>query len=96
MPGVGHGGVYAIGDIAYMEEPAWPNGHPSGSGCRYSANRLAGAHFRQMAKDPDARPAGGIHHRDKGAMATVGRNLAVVDVPQTQMAYPGLILADIG
>lgn len=83
-------GVYAIGDIAYMEEPAWPNGHPQVAPAAIQQADWLVPIFRQMAKDPDARPAGAFTYRDKGAMATVGRNLAVVDVPKPKWHIRGL------
>ncbi len=83
-------GVYAIGDIAYMEEPAWPNGHPQVAPAAIQQADWLVPIFRQMAKEPDARPAGAFTYRDKGAMATVGRNLAVVDVPKPKWHIRGL------
>ena len=83
-------GVYAIGDIAYMEEPAWPNGHPQVAPAAIQQADWLVPIFRQMAKDPDARPTGAFTYRDKGAMATVGRNLAVVDVPKPKWHIRGL------
>ena len=83
-------GVYAIGDIAYMEEPAWPNGHPQVAPAAIQQADWLVPIFRQMAQDPDARPAGAFTYRDKGAMATVGRNLAVVDVPKPKWHIRGL------
>lgn len=71
--------VYALGDVAYMEEEAWPNGHPQvAQVAMQQARRLADNLKRQLRGQP-MRP---FQYRDLGAMATIGRNKAVVDLPR--------------
>lgn len=73
----GYENVFAIGDIALMSTPAFPNGHPQvaqpaiqqGKLLLYNLNRLI-AH----------KPLKEFSYKDKGSMATVGRNKAVADV----------------
>ena len=70
--------VYAIGDIAYMEEEKFPKGHPQVAqvamqmGTNVAKNLKAGLH--QQPKKP-------FVYTDLGSMATVGKNKAVVDLP---------------
>ncbi|PSR12026.1 MAG: FAD-dependent oxidoreductase [Bacteroidetes bacterium] len=71
--------VYAIGDISYMEEEAFPKGHPQVAQVALQqgqqlAKNLIGA-LRQQEWQP-------FSYHDQGSMATVGRNRAVVDLPR--------------
>lgn len=66
--------VYAIGDIAYMETTEYPSGHPQVAPV---AIQQADAIFKAIVKGEE-QP---FRYKNKGAMATVGRNLAVVDFP---------------
>lgn len=70
--------VFAIGDIAYMEEEAFPNGHPQVAPVAVQQATLLAKNLLRLRQGKIAQP---FHYNDKGAMATVGRNLAVVDVP---------------
>ena len=77
--------VYALGDLAYMETPAYPNAHPQvanvaiGQADNLAKNILSG----KMTKP--------YEYADKGSMATVGRNKAVVDVPRPKLHFGGLL-----
>lgn len=71
--------VYAIGDIAYMETKKYPNSHPQ-------VANVAIGQGKNLAKNINALNLGRIRdknyeYRSLGAMATVGRNKAVVDFP---------------
>jgi NADH dehydrogenase len=71
--------VFAIGDIAYMEEEAYPQGHPQVAQVAIQqGNRLAD-NLRRMDKGQALQP---FSYRDLGSMATIGRNRAVVDLPR--------------
>lgn len=71
--------VFAIGDIAYMEEEAYPQGHPQVAQVAIQqGNRLAD-NLRRLAQGQELRP---FSYRDLGSMATIGRNRAVVDLPR--------------
>ncbi|MBI3882881.1 MAG: FAD-dependent oxidoreductase [Sphingobacteriales bacterium] len=78
--------VYAIGDVAYMEElPAYPKGHPQvASVAIQQGDNLA----KNLLKKDDA-PKKAFVYNDKGSMATVGRNLAVVDIPKPKLHFGG-------
>lgn len=68
--------VFALGDIAYMETPFYPKGHPQVANVAINqANRLA-KNLSLMAKGKSTRE---FEYRDLGSMATIGRNKAVVD-----------------
>lgn len=76
--------IYAIGDVAYMEEPAYPNGHPQVAPvAMQQADLLVQYFLHSRQKD--------FSYYDKGSMATVGRNLAVVDVPKPKLHFSGFI-----
>ncbi|MEO6404644.1 MAG: NAD(P)/FAD-dependent oxidoreductase [Ferruginibacter sp.] len=79
--------IYAIGDVAYMEEPIWPHGHPQ-------VAPVAIQMADMLAKNLQRVQLGQANiyefvYNDKGAMATVGRNLAVVDVPKPKLHFRG-------
>jgi NADH:ubiquinone reductase (H+-translocating) len=81
--------VYAIGDVAYMEEPAWPNGHPQVAPvAMQQADMLVNNLRRQEMKSGENNFEKFVYN-DKGSMATVGRNLAVVDMPKPKLHFGG-------
>lgn len=66
--------VYALGDIALMTTADYPAGHPQlAQVAIQQAKMLAADLNRGEVKD-------GFRYKDKGTMATVGRNRAVVDL----------------
>jgi len=71
------GNVYALGDIAYMETPLYPKGHPQVANVAINqANRLA-KNLKLLVKGRSTKE---FEYNDLGSMATVGRNKAVVDL----------------
>ena len=81
--------VYAIGDVAYMEEPAYPKGHPQVASVAMQMADLLVNNFKEEMKGSKALKE--FEYYDKGSMATVGRNLAVVDVPKPKLHFGGLL-----
>ncbi len=69
----GHEGVYALGDICIMTDDAYPKGHPQ-------LAQVAIQQAKNLATNLNKNTDKAFHYRDKGSMATVGRNLAVVDM----------------
>jgi NADH dehydrogenase len=69
---------FAIGDIAFMTENSYPKGHPQmAQPAIQQAERLA-----SNLKNIDSnKPLISFQYKNSGAMATVGRNFAVVDLP---------------
>jgi NADH:ubiquinone reductase (H+-translocating) len=88
---VGIPDVFAIGDVAYMEEPAWPNGHPQVAPVAMQQADLLAANLRRIQMKSGESQLNDFVYNDKGSMATVGRNLAVVDVPKPKLHFRGFI-----
>lgn len=84
--------VYALGDIAYMPDvdPAFPKGHPQLAQVAIQQGRLVAKNINaatkaaEEGKEPSA-PEQFVYN-DKGSMATVGRNRAVVDMKRMHLS----------
>jgi len=74
----GVGGVYAVGDIAFMPTPKYPNGHPQLANVAIAQAAHLARNFKRAAK---GMPRIGFEYHNKGTMATVGKRKAVVDLP---------------
>ena len=70
--------IYAMGDVAIMKTKKNPAGHPMLAPVAMQQGDLLGNNFVRMAKGKSIKP---FNYTDKGAMATIGRNKAVVDLP---------------
>ena len=84
---LGSTNIYAIGDLAYMETPKYPNGHPQVATVAIQQAKLLARNllkFKDSKSDPQE-----YEYKDKGTMATVGRNLAVVDIPKPRLHLGG-------
>ena len=79
--------VYVIGDLAYMETPKYPNGHPQVAPTAMQQAELLAENLRRIERKSTKFYE--FEYHDKGSMATVGRNLAVVDVPKPKMHFGG-------
>jgi len=86
---IGSDSIYAIGDVAYMEEPAWPNGHPQVAPVAMQQADLIANNLRRIEMKSADKTLLEFAYNDKGSMATVGRNLAVVDVPKPKLHFRG-------
>ncbi|HEU4471122.1 MAG TPA: NAD(P)/FAD-dependent oxidoreductase [Flavisolibacter sp.] len=85
----GHENIYALGDLAYMETPQWPKGHPQVANVAINQADNLARNLVLIEKKSDNRYE--FEYYDKGSMATVGRNLAVVDLPRPKLHFRGLI-----
>lgn len=75
----GYDNIYAIGDIAAMIDEDTPKGHPMMAPPAMQQGRhLAKNLINKYQKDRPMKP---FKYFDKGSMATIGRNKAVVDMP---------------
>jgi NADH dehydrogenase len=74
----GSDSIFAIGDIAYMVTEKYPNGHPQ---VATAANEQADVLVKNLLRLQENKPMLQFEYKDKGSMATVGRHLAVVDLP---------------
>jgi NADH dehydrogenase len=70
-------GVYAIGDLAWMPVEEYPNGHPMVAPVAIQQARRLADNLNRLARGKEMRP---FQYFDKGSMATIGRNRAVVDL----------------
>jgi len=70
--------IFAIGDIASMESEKFPQGHPMMAQPAMQQGKLLGENLVQLLSGRIMKP---FEYNDKGSMATIGRNLAVVDLP---------------
>lgn len=75
---VGREDLYAIGDIALMRTDDYPEGHAMLASVAGQQGAQLASNLNRISKGKSMRP---FHYKDKGTMATVGRNKAVVDLP---------------
>jgi len=71
-------GVFALGDAAYMEEESYPNGHPQ---VAQVALQQASTFIKNLELFEKKKNPAPFTYKDLGSMATIGRNLAVADLP---------------
>jgi len=69
--------IYALGDVALMTSEEYPKGHPQVAQPAIQQGKNLGKNFRKMLDGHKMEP---FKYLDKGTMATVGRNKAVVDI----------------
>ena len=69
--------IYAIGDVAAMITDETPNGHP---GVAPAAIQQGKQLAKNLINIIEGKPTVNFKYFDKGSMATVGRNRAVVDI----------------
>ena len=87
----GYDNVYAIGDVAYMEEPAYPKGHPQVAPVAMQQADMLHHNLTRINMKSGKQHFVDFEYHDKGSMATVGRNLAVVDIPKLNWHLGGLL-----
>lgn len=73
--------IFAIGDVAQMETEDFPNGHPMMAQPAIQQGRNLGDNLVRLLENKPMKP---FVYKDKGSMATVGRNKAVVDLPKVK------------
>ncbi|MEJ7588155.1 MAG: NAD(P)/FAD-dependent oxidoreductase [Ferruginibacter sp.] len=81
--------IYAIGDVAYMEEPSWPHGHPQVAPVAMQQAEMLASNLRRIEMKSSNKQLQEFAYKDSGSMATVGRNLAVVDMPKPKLHFSG-------
>lgn len=69
--------IFAIGDVACMLSDDMPEGHPMVAQPAIQQGRHLGKNLLRMLKNKPMQP---FAYKDRGSMATVGRNKAVVDL----------------
>jgi NADH dehydrogenase len=70
--------IYALGDIAYMETPKYPKGHPQVANVAINQAKVLAANLNGISRHGKLKE---YEYRDLGSMATIGQNKAVVDLP---------------
>lgn len=73
----GYKDIFAIGDIAYMETPKYPQGHPQVANVAINQGKNLGRNLCR-ASEKDWKE---YEYFDQGSMATIGKHRAVVDLP---------------
>lgn len=81
--------IYALGDLAYLETPKYPNGHPQVAPVAMQQADLIAANLKLIERKSRLENQYEFEYKDKGSMATVGRNLAVVDIPKPKLHLGG-------
>jgi NADH:ubiquinone reductase (H+-translocating) len=85
----GYNNIYAVGDLAYMETPKYPNGHPQVAPAAMQQADMLAHNFKIVEQKSNPERMFEFEYNDKGSMATVGRNLAVVDMPKPKLHFGG-------
>lgn len=73
----GYENIFAIGDIALMQNEAYPKGHPMVAQPAIQQGKHLAKNIKRLLAKEKLVP---FDYNDKGTMATVGRNKAVVDL----------------
>jgi len=79
----GYENIFAIGDIACMETEDYPHGHPQVAQVALQQASCLAENLKKIQGKKELVP---FNYRDKGSMATVGRNRAVVDLRHLRFA----------
>ena len=74
----GYENIFAIGDIAYMETPKYPEAHPQVANVAIHQGTNLAANFLKNSKKDWVE----YEYKDQGSMATIGKHRAVVDLPK--------------
>ena len=75
---VNYDNIYAVGDVACMETEEYPKGHPM---MAQPAIQQGKAVAKNIILKMNKKPQVPFEYNNKGVMATIGRNKAVVDLP---------------
>lgn len=75
--------IFAIGDIAFMTEEKYPNGHPQVAQVAIQQGVALAKYFKNLL---DQKPSNDFSYKNLGSMATIGRNKAVADLPHIKFA----------
>lgn len=70
--------IFAFGDVAFMETEKYPHGHPQ---VAQVALQQAANFFKNIRKIENNSELIAFEYKDLGSLATIGRNLAVADLP---------------
>jgi NADH dehydrogenase len=74
----GFDNIFAIGDIAYMETPKYPQAHPQLANVAINQGKNLARNFKKDSEKDWSE----YEYIDRGSMATIGKHRAVVDLPK--------------
>lgn len=74
----GYSNIFALGDISLQTEAAYPKGHPQVAQVAIQQAKLLADNLERLQSGKTLRE---FKYNDLGTMATVGRHLAVVELP---------------
>ncbi len=81
--------IYALGDTCLqLTDSSFPEGHPQVAQVAIQQGILLAKNFKRMVKGETLKP---FTYHDKGSMAIIGKNKAVVDLPKPKMHFKGFI-----
>jgi NADH dehydrogenase len=83
----GTNNIYVLGDLAYMETPKYAKGHPQVASVAIAQADVLAKNLIAMERKSNTTYE--FEYYDRGSMATVGRNLAVVDIPKPKLHLGG-------
>ena len=75
--------IFALGDIAFMATAKYPKGHPQVAQPAIQQGKHLARNLRKQLRGKEMTP---FTYFDKGTMATIGRNKAVVDIKNMHFA----------
>ncbi|TRX42943.1 NAD(P)/FAD-dependent oxidoreductase [Flavobacterium restrictum] len=79
--------IYAIGDTCIqLTDTNFPEGHPQVAQVAIQQGLNLAANFKAMQHNKPLHP---FEYNDKGSMAIIGKNKAVVDLPKPKMHFKG-------
>ena len=78
----GFDNIFVLGDQCYMETPLYPKGHPQVAQTAIQQALNLANNISRMASSKAMKE---FEYKDKGSMATIGRNLAVADLPSIKL-----------
>ena len=70
--------IFAIGDMALMETPKYPKGHPQLANVAINQAKNLANNLKKIIQGKETVE---YEYKDLGTMATIGRNKAIVDLP---------------
>ena len=70
--------IFALGDVACMQSEKYPKGHPQMAQPAIQQGKNLAKNLKRIAENSNLIP---FEYKDLGSMATVGRNKAVVELP---------------
>lgn len=83
---ISYDNIYALGDIAYMETPNYPNGHPQVANVAINQAKNLGKNILKCINNSTQYTE--YEYKDLGMMATIGKHKAVVEFPFIKFKGP--------